>query len=127
MDLVGADNAADVEPASTGAGSEISFEQVLKWQPEVIITDTKDVYDEITTNNLWKDIKAVKNNEVYQIPNLPYSIISAPPSVNRICGIVWLGNLLYPEIYNMDVSEEVNQFYKVFYHYDGEVDIDSLH
>ncbi|NLW07967.1 MAG: ABC transporter substrate-binding protein, partial [Clostridia bacterium] len=37
---------------------------------------------------------------------------------NRILGIKWLGNLLYPEIYGYDMTKETREFYKLFYHYD---------
>ena len=41
-----------------------------------------------------------------------------PPSVNRILGISWLGNLLYPDIYDYDMITEAQRYYKLFWHYD---------
>lgn len=117
-DIVGAENVANVEIASAGGGTQVSIEQILLWQPDVIITDTDELYNRITTDAVWKDIKAVKEKKVFKIPSALYSFMGNPPSVNRIIGIQWLGNLLYPEKYSMDISREVKNFYKEFYHID---------
>lgn len=115
LSRVGAVNVADVKVVSSGGGSEVSFEQILRWNPDVIIADGQASYNTITTNSEWKELKAVKNGKVYRIPSTPYSFISNPPSVNRVIGINWLGNLLYPEKYNLDIKKEVKNFYKLFY------------
>ena len=36
--------------------------------------------------------------------------------VARILGVRWLGNLLYPELYEYDIETEVREFYGLFYH-----------
>lgn len=33
-------------------------------------------------------------------------------------GYKWAGQLLYPDIYNYDIREEIKEFYKLFYHMD---------
>lgn len=115
LDLVGAINAADVEAAGKGGGSIVSMEQILVWNPDVILVYTQDVYDEITTSDVWVELEAVKEGKVYLIPSGPYNFISNPPSVNRMIGIAWLGNRLYPERYAF-TEEMVTEFYELFYH-----------
>ena len=44
--------------------------------------------------------------------------MTQPPAVNRIIGIRWLGNLLYPDLYDEDMIEEAKTFYQLFWHYD---------
>ena len=44
--------------------------------------------------------------------------MSSPPSVNRMIGIEWLGNLVYPDLYSSNIREEVKNFYQLFYHID---------
>ena len=39
-----------------------------------------------------------------------------PPSVNRIIGLKWLGNLIYPDIFKYDMVKETKEFYSKFYH-----------
>lgn len=116
IEQIGAENAAKVEKASGGGGSEVSFEQLLLWQPDIIIADSGKLYDTIKSDKVWAELNAVKEGRVYKIPSVPYSFMSSPPSVNRMIGILWLGNLVYPEQYDVDIKKEVMDFYKLFYH-----------
>lgn len=118
IDRIGAVNAADVEAVSSGGGSEVSFEQVLLWNPDLIIVDSQKLYDTLTADPMWQELDAVKNGKIFKIPTAPYSFMSSPPSVNRMIGIEWLGSLVYPEIYMSDIREEVKSFYQLFYHID---------
>lgn len=118
IDRIGAVNAADVEAVSSGGGSEVSFEQVLLWNPDLIIVDSQKLYDTLTADPMWQELAAVKNGKIFKIPTAPYSFMSSPPSVNRMIGIEWLGSLVYPEIYTSDIREEVKNFYQLFYHID---------
>jgi iron complex transport system substrate-binding protein len=116
IEQIGAENAAKVEKVSSGGGSEVSFEQLLLWQPDIIIADSEALYQTIITDKVWGELNAVKEGKVYQIPSVPYSFMSSPPSVNRMIGILWLGNLAYPEQYSVDIKQEVKDFYELFYH-----------
>jgi iron complex transport system substrate-binding protein len=63
----------------------------------------------------WRLIKAVREEMVFAVPCLPYNWLDMPPSANRIIGIKWLGNLLYPEYFPYDIREEARAFYRLFY------------
>ncbi len=121
LDFVGGINVADV-PMQGGYGrSAVSLEQLMKWDPEVIIVgydkDTKGgFYNEVYNTPEWKDIKAVKDKKVYSIPNRPFDWFDRPPSVNRIIGVKWLANLLYPDYVDLDITKEAKDFYEKFYH-----------
>lgn len=116
IEQIGADNAAEVEKVSSGGGSEVSFEQLLLWQPDIIIADSSALYETIQSDKVWGELKAVQEGRVYKIPSAPYSFMSSPPSVNRMIGILWLGNLVYPQQYDIDMKNEVKEFYNLFYH-----------
>ena len=116
VEQIGAVNAARVDAASTGGGSEVSLEQIFLWNPDIVLADTKELYEKILSDPAWQDLEAVKNNQVYQIPDIPYSYINNPPSVNRFIGIPWLGSIVYPEVYTEDIRKEVTEFYQLFYH-----------
>jgi iron complex transport system substrate-binding protein len=118
IEQIGAKNAAQVEKKSSGGGSEVSFEQLLLWQPDIIVADSKALYDTIQSDKVWGQLKAVQEGNVYRIPSAPYSFMSSPPSVNRMIGILWLGNLTYPSQYELDMNDEVKKFYQLFYHID---------
>jgi iron complex transport system substrate-binding protein len=133
LSLVGGANVAEVELEETGYGmSPVSLEQVLVWDPEVILiasdpNEESNVYEQITTESRWATVTAVKNGEVYQIPRGPFDWFDRPPSISRILGVRWLGNLLYPDLYQYDIQAEVKQFYALFYHMDPtEAQLDEL-
>jgi len=102
---------------------EVSLEELLVWDPEVIIissdADSKhQVYNAILSDSVWQQIQAVKNKKVYEIPYGPYDWLNRPPSIMRIIGIQWLANLLYPEVYNIDIKNEIKDFFLKFYSYE---------
>ncbi len=118
LGYAGAVNVADVE-ATPGSGmSPVSLEQILAWNPDVIISwgaQRGGAYDTIRENADWASIAAVQTGRVYAMPNTPFSWMDRPPSVNRFLGIQWLANLLYPEVYDVDMVEVTTEFYKLFY------------
>ncbi len=111
---------AGLENVVEGKGNNIivSPEQLIIWNPDVIIVDQEGSYEKFTApNSPFSEISAVKNNRVYEIPEGPFSWIDNPPSVNRILGIDWIGNLIYPEAFDLDITSEAKTFYDLFYHY----------
>lgn len=123
FDRAGADNVAQDVEAQKGKGmSPVSLEQVLAWNPQVIIAWDDVVRggaDElIRADANWSTIDAVKDGKVYTMPNVPFSWCDRPPSVNRILGIQWIANTLYPEAYDVDTVEVTKEFYSLFYHAD---------
>ena len=115
--IAGAKNVADVEGSNR---VEVSLEQVLAWDPEVIIAWSTVIRggasDVIPEDPNWAEIKAVKDGRVYTMPNTPFSWCDRPPSVNRFLGIQWVANMLYPEAYDIDMVEVTKEFYSLFYH-----------
>lgn len=117
IDTVGAVNAAVVPDSSGSGGDTVSVEQLLKWQPDVMIFDPGSVYGTVGKDTMWKNFTAVKRGKVYEVPEGPYNWMGRPPSVNRVLGVKWLGSLLYPDIYQYDMVQEAKKFYLLFYHY----------
>jgi iron complex transport system substrate-binding protein len=48
---------------------------------------------------------------------MPYNWMSNPPSINMLLGVWWLGNLIYPEIYDYDMAEKTQEIYKLLWGY----------
>jgi iron complex transport system substrate-binding protein len=122
LDLVGGLNVADIGAKSGYGRAQVSLEQVIVWNPDTIIICPEDgnsnpFYKEVMTDGKWSSIKAVKNKQVYIIPFGPFNWFDRPPSVNRVLGSLWLGNLLYPDIYKYDMKAKTKEFYAKFYHY----------
>ena len=121
IDIVGAKNAADVEVEKSSGGVDVSIEQVLNWNPKKIIATkgrggSDGAFEVIKSDDKWSTVDAVKNGEVYAIPDAPFNWFDRPPSVNRIIGVRWLGNIIYPEVFDIDIKQETKDFYEMFYH-----------
>lgn len=114
---VGAINVADIEKDSEGK-TVVSFEQLLLWDPDVVILVPETFYPGVADNAEWNTLRAIQQGKYYESPNGPYNWMGFPPSVNRVLGLKWLGNLLYPELYSYDMIAEAQAFYRLFYHYD---------
>ena len=98
------------------SGYTVSMEQVLLWDPDVIITIEKDFYNLARSDANWKPITAVRSGRVYLAPELPFGWIDFPPSVNRLIGLWWLAKALYPREFTEDLKPIVREFYAQFYH-----------
>ena len=118
LEFVGVTNAADMDSILSSGGDEVSMEQIVLWNPEVVILAPGSNYGEIYSDAAWAQVDAVKNRRVYEVPMGPYNWMGRPPSVQRVLGILWLGNLVYPEYYDFDMTAKAKEFYKLFFHYD---------
>ena len=103
----------DVFPG--GLGNEVDLEQILLWDPEVIIFAPDSCYDTIAADPQWQSIATVASGNYYKTPDGPYGWLSSPPAVQRYLGMLWLGKLLYPEYAEYDLQEEITKYYKLFY------------
>ena len=114
-----ADNAAVLEsPVPHGDGNEIDMEQLILWDPDVILFQHNSVYDEVAGSSTWGELRAVRDGEYYEIPCGPYGWISSPPAVQCYLGMLWLTDTLYPEYTDFDLKAEVMDYYKLFYGYE---------
>ncbi|MFH0967159.1 MAG: ABC transporter substrate-binding protein [Methanobacteriota archaeon] len=117
--ICGGKNVADVKEKGGGGMTPVSMEQIVSWNPELILAGDSKFYQSVLTDPNWKDITAVKDKQVFLIPNQPFGWIDRPPGVNRIIGIPWLAKVLYPDLFaDMDLSALIKEFYSKFYHYD---------
>ena len=110
------ENLAVVEDVvSSGAGNEVDLEQILLWNPDVIIFAPDSCYEDIASSEQWQSIGAVSRDAFYKTPSGPYGWLSSPPAVQRYLGMLWLGELLYPGYAEYDLQEQVTEYYKLFY------------
>ena len=114
-----ADNVAVLDdPSSKGTGNEVNIEQMINWDPDVIIFAPNSYYKFVKEDKAWNTLTAVKNNNYYEVPAGPYDWMGNPPSCNRLLGQIWLIKLLYPDEADYDLKDMVKQYYKLFYQYD---------
>jgi iron complex transport system substrate-binding protein len=125
LDAVGATNVAQSQ--ASGGLANVSIEQVLSWNPDVIITLDPAFQKSVRTDPQWASIAAVRNGRVYRAPTLPFGWFDSPPGVNRIMAVFWLAAILYPDLPHGDLRQETRDFYRLFYHLEpSEPQLDAL-
>lgn len=118
IDLL-SNNAAVVDnPVSKGSGNEVDMEQLLNWNPDVILFAPGSIYDTVKNEATWSQLKAIQAGKYYEVPDGPYNWMGFPPSVQRYLGMVWMSQLLYPETAEYDLYAETQKYFKLFYHWD---------
>lgn len=124
FERAGARNVAqDLESEGGKGKTPVSLEQVLAWNPDVIIAWDAQRHEGgaselIKADPNWSSVKAVQDGRVYTMCQTPFSWLDRPPASNRLIGLQWLTNLLYPEVYDIDIVETTKEFYSLFYHRD---------
>ncbi len=113
IEFMGARNVAG---DTRGGLANVSLEQVLAWNPEVIITIDQDFAANVRRDPSWAGVKAVRDGRVHLSPKMPFGWVDFPPSVNRVPGLLWLGKLLYPALFPEDLTVVTRDFYSRFYH-----------
>lgn len=117
IEICGGKNIADCKISPGYGQTEVSIEQIISWNPEVIIAGDMTFYSEVFENPLWKEIKAVKNKRVYPVPSTAFSWFDRPPGVNQIIGIPWTAKMLYPEKFeDIDMISLTKDYHEQFYH-----------
>jgi iron complex transport system substrate-binding protein len=114
IEQVGAVNVAT--ELGRGGLVQVSVEQVLRWNPDVIVTIDPNFFASVRRDPLWREIAAVKSGRVYLAPNAPFGWIDFPPSINRLIGLRWLCRVLYPDAFPEDLRPAVRDFYTRIYH-----------
>lgn len=125
LDAINAVNVADLE-LGDGSRVQISAEQLLAWDPDVIVVNGEPKADksgssaaeDILSNPDYASLKAVQDQKVYGTPNAPFSWVDRPAGPNRLIGMRWFSALIYPEYIKCDINEEIHKFFNLFYHVD---------
>lgn len=122
IELIGAENAIqlpDEEVNGRDGGNPVDLETVYRVDPDIVILGPGGPYDKLTADDSqWKELRAVREGNFYEIPGLPFSWMSGPPSVNQVIGARWLMSIVYPDLYDHDIYEDAKEFYKLFWNYD---------
>jgi iron complex transport system substrate-binding protein len=108
--------ARNVAAERKGGLAIVAVEQVLLWNPDVIVTIDRDFAAGVSNDPVWSQVAAVRNGRVHLSPKMPFGWVDFPPSVNRLIGLWWLAKILYPQQFPEDLTALTRDFYSRFYH-----------
>lgn len=102
---------------------QVSMEQVLAWDPQVIFVQDRypQVIDQIMHQPEWQAIDAVKNHRVYLMPEYAKAWGYPMPEAMAL-GELWMAKKLYPEKFSdINMQQQADSWYQRFYrtHYRG--------
>ncbi len=99
----------------SGDKTYATLEQIYLWDPDIIIANESGVPEYILSNDQWASLRAVKNRQVYQIPN-GISRWGHPGSIETPLAILWTSNLLYPQHFgHIDMKKITQDYYQDFF------------
>jgi iron complex transport system substrate-binding protein len=115
INVAGGVNAADV----AGLGRPVTMEQVVVWNPDVIIVGTapnQQNRQAILDDPRWREIKAVRDGRVFANPSGAY--LWDRHSAEAALQVLWAAKLLHPARFaDLDVNSETREFYARFFHH----------
>ena len=109
--------ALNVAESTVKGFKQVSLEQVIAWDPQVIFV--QDRYPEVVGTILhdpkWQVIDAVKNHRVYLMPEYAKAWGYPMPEALAI-GELWMAKKLYPQQFSdIDMQKQADAYYQRFY------------
>ncbi len=116
INAAGGRNAVDA--STTGnASAKFSLEQIVSWNPDVIITGKASEVQSILSDPNWSSISAVQNKQVYVNPKGVFGWDRY--GVEELLQIQWAAALLHPDLFpNLDINTQVKKFYTDYLNYE---------
>jgi len=113
---------ADLE---AGNRSQINYEQLMTWNPDVIFIDhggmndgetVEELKEELMSNTVYASLTAVQNGEIYVSPS---GVFYWDMGIQKILLVMYMAQTLHPdEFADLDMEQEVMTFYETFFGYD---------
>ena len=119
-DQIEAAGGINVSEALTGFGTQVSAEQLIKWDPEIIVLLWEASAEDVLSDPKLSDIRAIKSRQVFTHPEQGWGFLTP----RAIFAIEWLAKKLYPERFGeIDLDAEADEFYEEIYGvpYEGSV------
>ena len=91
IDMLSENVAVLESPSSKGTGNEVDMEQILEWDPDVILFSQSSAFEAAKDDPLWQAVSAVAQDAYYEVPVGPYNWMGFPPGVQRLLGILRTG------------------------------------
>lgn len=93
-----------------------SMEDLLKWNPDVMILSDTSINKDILSDSRFANIPAVKNNKIFSVPCVAH--VWGNRTTEQPLTILWTVNKLYPEIETTEaLKQDIRYFYSHFFKY----------
>ncbi len=125
--LIEAAGGVSVTRELAGYWNEVSLEQILLWDPDVILIPPYGPVQpaDVLVNPDWAAIRAVRDGRVYRMPRVIAPMDTPVPE--SLLGVAWMASLFYPDLIRLDLAAEVDRFYTLYYGYDlTDAELESL-
>jgi iron complex transport system substrate-binding protein len=94
---------------------KVSMEQVISWNPDIIVMGRVNSTSLILNDPKWKDITAVKNQKVFTNPE---GVMYWDYSSEGVLLLEYLAKLFHPDKFaDIDMKSEIKEYYATFYNY----------
>ena len=99
----------------SGYWSDVNLEQILLWDPEIIIIAPYGTVQpsDLLDNPDWQAVRAVRDGHVVRMPRLLGPIDTPVPEA--LIGLLWMAETFHPESLSLDVRAEIERFYEIYY------------
>ncbi len=116
--LIAAAGGVSVSQELTGYWNEVNLEQILLWNPDVILIPPYGPVQpaDVLENPDWAAIGAVRNGRVHRMPRVIAPMDTPVPE--SLLGVAWMASAFYPDLIRLDLETEVDRFYAFYYGYD---------
>ncbi|MDR0818825.1 MAG: ABC transporter substrate-binding protein [Oscillospiraceae bacterium] len=90
INAAGVNNLGDLLDVKNSEEVEINVEQILAWNPDLIVVPTQVGYDAIMSTDAWQTIPAVQRGDLYVMRQY-----AGMDGTGSLMGSTWLHNLVY--------------------------------
>lgn len=95
------------------ARSDVSAEQLIAWDPEVIFVGRQYSVESIALDPRFRSLRAVRNRQLFPVPSGIFYWDGGPESVLLM---LWAAKRLHPaQFMDLDLAAEVRRYYAEFY------------
>lgn len=108
-----------------GNRTQIDYEQLMAWNPDVIFFDhggmndgetVEELKNEIQSNSVYQSLTAVKEGAIYLSPS---GVFYWDMGLQKILLVMHMAKILHPDVFSdLDMAAEVMEFYQIFYGYE---------
>ena len=114
---VNAGAGATGESKGPSGQTKIDPEQLLSWNPELLLVDSTKIRDSIKSDPVFSGLKAVQNNNIIVIPNGAMAWAYNGPE--EYLNMYFFAKAVHPELFkDIDMEARTKAFYKEYFGFD---------